>query len=118
MSATGTRIPWRRALVYGLGLSGRAAARLLRSRGVGVVAADRRARGELELDELAADPGVELVLGAEPRELPPDVEALVLSPGVPLDRPLVTAARRRRLPVMAEVELAFRCLEGPVVGIT
>ncbi len=114
----GAQIPWRRALVYGLGLSGRAATRLLRARGVAVVAADRRPRGELDLDELAADPGVELALGAEPRELPPDVDLLVLSPGVPLDRPLVAAARRSRLPVMAEVELAFRCLEGPVVGIT
>ena len=73
---------------------------------------------ELELGELAADPAVELALGAEPRELPPGVDLLVLSPGVPLDRPLVAAARRRRLPVMAEVELAFRCLDGPVLGVT
>ena len=118
MSETGTGMPWQRALVYGLGLSGRAASRLLRRRGVAVVAADRRQRDDLDLDELAADPQVELALGAEPSELSPDVDLLVLSPGVPLDRPLVAAARRRRLPVMAEVELAFRCLDGPVLGIT
>ncbi len=118
MTAATTAMNWQRALVYGLGLSGRAATRLLRARGVAVVAADRRSRDELDLDELAADPGVELLLGAEPGELPPDVDALVLSPGVPLDRPLVAAARRRRLPVVAEVELAFRCLDGPVLGIT
>ena len=118
MSDTGAQIPWRRALVYGLGLSGRAATRLLRARGVTVVAADRRPRGELDVDELVADPGVELALGSEPRELPRDLDLLVLSPGVPLDRPLVAAARRLRLPVMAEVELAFRCLDGPVLGIT
>ena len=118
MTETTTATPWQRVLVYGLGLSGQAAARLLRSRGVGVVAADRRGREELDLGELAADPGVELALGAEPREVPPGVEAVVLSPGVPLDRPAVAEARRRRLPVMAEVELAFRCLEGPVLGIT
>ena len=118
MSATATAMPWRRVLVYGLGLSGRAAARLLRSRGVAVTVADRRRREDLELGELAADRGVELLLGAEPSDLPADVEALVLSPGVPLDRPLVAAARRRRLPILAEVELAFRCLDGPVLGIT
>jgi UDP-N-acetylmuramoylalanine--D-glutamate ligase len=118
MNEAATAMPWQRALVYGLGLSGRAAARLLRARGVAVVAADRRAPGALELDELATDPGIELVLGAEPSELPPDVDLLVLSPGVPLDRPLVAAARQRRLPVMAEVELAFRCLDGPVLGVT
>ncbi len=113
-----TQMPWQRALVYGLGLSGRAATRLLRARGVDVLAADRRSPADLDLDELIADPGVELALGAEPRELPPDVDLLVLSPGVPLDRPLVVAARRRLVPVMAEVELAFRCLDGPVLGIT
>jgi UDP-N-acetylmuramoylalanine--D-glutamate ligase len=118
MSEAGTAMPWQRALVYGLGLSGRAAARLLRQRGVEVVVADRHPRGELELGDLAADPGVELALGGEPRELPPDVDLLVLSPGVPLDRPLIAAARRRRLPVLAEVELAFRCLDGPILGIT
>jgi UDP-N-acetylmuramoylalanine--D-glutamate ligase len=118
MSATDRGLPWRRALVYGLGLSGRAAARLLRARGVAVLAADRRPSQELDLGELAADSGVELALGVEPRELPPGVDLLVVSPGVPLDRPLVAAARRRRLPIVAEVELAFRCLDGPVLGIT
>ena len=43
---------------------------------------------------------------------------MVVSPGVPLDRPLLEAARRRRLPVIAEVELAFPFLNGPVVAIT
>jgi UDP-N-acetylmuramoylalanine--D-glutamate ligase len=118
MSTIGTTMPWRRALVYGLGLSGRAATRLLRAHGVAVVAADRRGQADLDLAGLLEDPGVELALGAEPERLPADVELLVLSPGVPLDRPLVAAARRRRLPIVAEVELAFRCLDGPVLGIT
>ena len=34
-----------------------------------------------------------------------DVDALVLSPGVPLSRPLVQAARVNRVPIVAEVEL-------------
>ncbi len=111
-------LPWRRAVVYGLGVSGRALARLLRARGVEVVAVDRRSEAELELGPLAVDGGVELVLGGEPEVLPARTELLALSPGVPLDRPLVAAARRRGLPVLSEVEIAFRCLDGPVVGIT
>jgi UDP-N-acetylmuramoylalanine--D-glutamate ligase len=43
---------------------------------------------------------------------------VVLSPGVPADRPLLAEARRRGAPVIAEVELAFPFLAGPVVGIT
>lgn len=109
---------WRRVAVYGLGLSGCAATRLLRARGVEVVGFDARPAAEIGLGELAADPGVEVVAGSEPGRLPAEVDALVLSPGVPPDRPLVADARRRGVPVVAEVELAFPLLDGPVVGIT
>jgi UDP-N-acetylmuramoylalanine--D-glutamate ligase len=37
---------------------------------------------------------------------------------VPPQRPLLAAARRAGLPIIAEVELAFPFLDGPVVGIT
>jgi UDP-N-acetylmuramoylalanine--D-glutamate ligase len=110
--------PWSRVLVYGLGLSGRAATRFLRQRDVEVVGVDGRERAALELGDLAADPGVTVMSGEEPRELPAGIDGLVLSPGVPADRPLVAAARRTGIPVIAEVELAFPFLEGPVVGIT
>jgi UDP-N-acetylmuramoylalanine--D-glutamate ligase len=109
---------WRRVLVYGLGLSGTAAARFLRRRGVEVLGADRRAAAELDLGDLAGDPGVELLPGGEAAELPPGVDGVVVSPGVPPDRPLLAAARRAGLPVIAEIELAFPFLAGRVVGIT
>ena len=109
---------WRRALVYGLGVSGCAASRLLRSRGVEVVGVDHRPRAELELGELERDPGVEFRLGSDPPELPPGVDGVVVSPGVPLDRPLLKGARAAGLPVVAEVELGFLFANGPVIGIT
>ena len=116
--ALGAGRRWRRAAIYGLGLSGTAAARLLRRRGVEVVGFDRRPAAALDLGELAGDPGVEVVAGADPERLPAGVDALVLSPGVPPDRPLVADARRRGVPVVAEVELAFPLLDGPVAAIT
>lgn len=109
---------WRRVAVYGLGVSGREATAFLRRRGVDVVAFDARAIDPAELAELTADGGVELRLGAEPGELPADVDGVVVSPGVPADRPLLAAARRRGVPVIAEVELAFPFLPGEVVAIT
>jgi UDP-N-acetylmuramoylalanine--D-glutamate ligase len=108
----------RRAYVLGLGLSGGAAARLLASRGVEVVGSDRRPAAALELGGLADAPGVELRCGVEESELPAGVEAVVVSPGVALDHPLLAAARAAGLPVVAEVELAFAFLEGPVVAVT
>lgn len=109
---------WRRVVVYGLGASGSAAAGFLNRRGVAVLGVDQRRRQDLALEELAETDGVELSLGQEPSKLPPDIDAVVVSPGVALDRPLIAEARRRGVPILAEVELAFRFLEGPVVGIT
>lgn len=119
--------PWTRAVVYGLGLSGRAAAGWLLARGIEVVAFDQRDAAQIaadpSFDELRKASGLRLELGAEPRKLPTDlrwddVDALILSPGVPADRPLVAAARDAGLPVLAEVELAFPFLDGAVVAIT
>jgi len=107
-----------RVFVLGLGLSGVAATRLLRRQGIEVTASDRRAEGALALGELAQDPGVELRLSDSSGELPAGFDALVVSPGVGLDHPLLRAASARGLPVIAEVELAYSYLEGTVVGIT
>jgi UDP-N-acetylmuramoylalanine--D-glutamate ligase len=107
--------PWgrlERVLVYGLGLSGRAAARLLLARSAAVLAVDDK---PVEAADLAGR--VEL-LPSGAAELPAGVDAVVVSPGVPMSRPLLAAARRRGLPVIAEVELAFPFLNGPVVAIT
>lgn len=107
-----------RAYVLGLGLSGAAAARLLRRRGVEVVASDRRPGHELGIDDLVSDRGVTLELGVREPRLPPGIDAVVTSPGVPLTHPLLDAALRAGVPVVAEVELASRLLDGAIVGIT
>jgi UDP-N-acetylmuramoylalanine--D-glutamate ligase len=99
-----------RVLVYGLGLSGRAAARLLLAHGATVVAVDDKA---VDMGDLQGQ--VELLSS---RELPPGIDLVVVSPGVPLDKPLLEEARRRGVPIIAEVELAFPFLNGPVVAIT
>lgn len=109
---------WQRALVYGLGISGRAAVALLRRRGVAVLAVDERALDSEELGPLAGDPGIEWLTGEAPRQLPSALDGVVVSPGVPVDRPLLRAAREAGLPMLGEIELAFPLLDGPVIGIT
>ncbi len=114
---------WRSALVYGLGLSGAAAARALSDRGIRVMAADGRPAAGLgsAARELLRTGRVETLLDEE-ADLPSDVDAVVLSPGVPPNRPLLKSARLAKTPILAEVELAYRLLEASsaptVVAIT
>jgi UDP-N-acetylmuramoylalanine--D-glutamate ligase len=82
---------------------------------VEVVGADRRA--DLDAGRLRGA-GVEVVLGADDPELLDGVDLLVKSPGVPSAAPLAAAARERGLTVWSEVELGFRLLENPIVGVT
>lgn len=107
---------WRRAAVYGLGISGLAAARLLLRYGVEVLGFDRRASNELELGSLATTPG--FTLCTDTGDLPQGINGVVVSPGVPTTHPFLSAARQAEIPVIAEVELAFPQLDGPVVAIT
>jgi UDP-N-acetylmuramoylalanine--D-glutamate ligase len=105
----------RRALVLGLARSGQAAALALVRRGVPTLGVDRAAG--LETGRLAQE-GVEVHLGTEEEGLLDDVELLIKSPGVPGESPLAAAARTRGIPIWSEVELGFRLLRNPFVGIT
>jgi UDP-N-acetylmuramoylalanine--D-glutamate ligase len=104
-----------RALVVGLARSGRAAALVLRRRGVEVVGYDRSA--DVDAPELVAA-GAEVVLGDERADLLDDVDLVVKSPGVPGETFPVAAARDRGIPVVSEIELAARLLANPVIGVT
>jgi UDP-N-acetylmuramoylalanine--D-glutamate ligase len=108
------RLP-RRALVLGLARSGEAAALALARRGVPTVGVD--AAGHLDAGRLA-EVGVEVQLGTEEEGVLEDVELLVKSPGVPSDSPLPAAARARGIPIWSEVELGFRLLRNPLIGVT
>jgi len=105
----------RRALVLGLARSGQSAALALARRGVPTVAADRAA--DVETGRLA-EAGVEVHPGNEEEGLLEGVELLIKSPGVPGESPLAAAARARGIPIWSEVELGFRLLRNPFIGVT
>jgi UDP-N-acetylmuramoylalanine--D-glutamate ligase len=109
----------RRVLVVGLGLSGIAACELLRSRGAEVTAADRRTREELDPKALALEAeGVTLRLGSHPITLVSGMDLVVPSPGVRVDVPVLSEARRRGIPVWGELELGFKEIRGTVAAVT
>jgi UDP-N-acetylmuramoylalanine--D-glutamate ligase len=82
---------------------------------VHVVGVDRRE--EVDVGRLR-EAGVEVVLGADDPELLDGVDLLVKSPGVPPAAPLAAAARERGVTVWSEVELGFRLLANPILGVT
>jgi len=90
----------KRVVVLGAARSGQAAAALIERHGGRVVLADRN---------LGNDADTGLLDGAD---------LLVKSPGVPRDNPLVAAAESTGLPIWSEVELGYRLLPNPILGVT
>lgn len=105
----------RRVAVFGFAKSGRAAARLLLREGAQVTALDE-GDGAL-LAAAAREAGVAVHTG-DPAECLTAADLVVLSPGVPMAHPAVVAAKAKGVPVIAEVELAWRHLSAPLIGIT
>jgi UDP-N-acetylmuramoylalanine--D-glutamate ligase len=109
----------RDAVVVGLARSGVAAAEFLARRGASVVATDRKPQGELQAEAMRLEAlGVRTELGGHRRETFVSASMVVVSPGVPWDLPELEAARAAGVPVVAEIELAFRHLKGRVAAIT
>jgi UDP-N-acetylmuramoylalanine--D-glutamate ligase len=109
----------RRALVVGLGRSGRAAARWLLAEGAEVVGNDRLPLDRLDDDARAlAGHGVTLAAGGHDQDLFDRAEVIVVSPGIPLDLPPLAAARGRGVPVVSEVDLAAPRIGTRAIGIT
>jgi UDP-N-acetylmuramoylalanine--D-glutamate ligase len=106
----------KRVTVAGAARSGLAAAELLARRGARVTLSDLRP--EVPEAEPLRQLGVELELGRHRRESFEAVDLVVLSPGVPPEQPMVQAARAKGVPVIAEIELASRWLQGRVIAIT
>jgi UDP-N-acetylmuramoylalanine--D-glutamate ligase len=108
-------------LVVGLARSGTAAALALRARGEEVIGCDAGASGNPALDEAAgrlSAAGVEVHLDASGDALAARAGTLIKSPGVPQSAPLVRAARARGIPVVGELELAWRLLDNEFVAVT
>jgi UDP-N-acetylmuramoylalanine--D-glutamate ligase len=106
----------KRVTVAGAARSGVAAAELLAERGAAVTLSDVRP-AIVDADRLRQR-GVSLELGGHRAATFAGADLVVLSPGVPPDQPAIAAARARGVPVVAEIELAFRWLRGRVIAIT
>lgn len=102
-------------LVIGAAKSGVAAANFLAGRGESVVLADSNTAPSLPY---ALHDGVTRAFGRDDHALLDGVTEIVLSPGVPMTIPLLLEAAARAIPVIGEIELAYRFVKGTVIAIT
>lgn len=109
-----------KVLVIGLGKrTGLATCNFLAGRGFEVTANDVKSEDELSDIRQKLHKSVRIIAGHHSLSiLNEGFDFIVLSPGVPRRIPLVEEAMRRNIPVIAEIELAYRYLKGYIIGIT
>ena len=109
----------KRVLVVGLARTGVAASLFCAARGARVTSTDRKPRSELaETVMILAPAGVSFALGGHDQANVREQDLIVVSPGVPVNAPLLEEARKIGIPVWSEIELAWRFLRGKLVAIT
>lgn len=110
----------KKVAVLGAGLSGTAAALLLRTEGANVTVLDSAAEKTLlksTIENLRAR-GVEVRCGPAAEQDSSSYDFVVLSPGIDPISPLATSFSSRNIETMGELELGWRSVNVPVIAIT
>jgi UDP-N-acetylmuramoylalanine--D-glutamate ligase len=109
----------KKVLVIGLARTGRECARFLVEQGASVNVSDLRPEAELkdEVKSLAGLP-IRYFFGAEQRRWLEAMDCVIPSPGVAAENPLLSEAAASGIPVLSEIELAYRFFRAPLVAVT
>ena len=110
----------KKVLVFGSGKSGIGASDLLGKVGAFPIIYDGNAKVDKEavIHKTEGTYRLEVYAGELPKEVQDSLDLVVLSPGVPVDLPIVKNFYEQGLPVWGEVELAYRTGKGEVLAIT
>jgi len=108
-----------RVTVFGMARAGLACALLYRRHGARVFVSDHQPSDALSqsMDILRRE-NIAFETGAHTERTLENCDAIILSPGVKLDLPLLAEARRRGIPLISEIEAAWRLSNVPVVAVT
>jgi UDP-N-acetylmuramoylalanine--D-glutamate ligase len=106
------------ALVIGLGRSGRACIDVLQQRGARLFATDESAPTLAQAQTDYASQQVEILSLPQLSQRLTEIDVAILSPGVPLTSPLVRAVQQAAIPVVSEIEAAYRISKAPIIAIT
>lgn len=95
--------------VLGLGLSGESVARLLHANGIAVYASDNgKSKDVKAAAERLSALGVATEVGDHDLSRIKRASCVVVSPGIPPEVPPLKTARKARIPIVSEVEIALR----------
>jgi UDP-N-acetylmuramoylalanine--D-glutamate ligase len=106
----------KKVTVVGLARSGVGAANLLSDYGAAVTVTDMKTEKELSDQIRKLAPSARLALGGHPDAVFTSADLIVISPGVPLEISPIVDARKRGVPVIGELELAYRTLNDREPG--
>lgn len=109
----------KKTVIIGAGKSGIAAAKLLNGQGAVITLYDDKKQDEGELlKKLGEDYKGKVEFEKLSEESKTGMDFLVLSPGVPVDSPLVLELKKGNPKVIGEVELAYYFTKGKIVAVT
>ena len=113
----------KKVLVAGCGKSGICASALLARNGEKVILFDENKDIDVQniYDKFADVPNrenIEVVTGELTDDIIGQCEIMVISPGIPVDKPFVLKIKDAGLKVWSEIELAYRYEKGRVLAIT
>ncbi|MEN6490174.1 MAG: UDP-N-acetylmuramoyl-L-alanine--D-glutamate ligase [Smithella sp.] len=108
----------KKVIVIGMGKTGVAAAAFLGSRGCKVVATDEKPclLWDTQYERIAGEKWLET--GMYNVGILSGADMVVPSPGIPPNNDILMAAVREKIPVVSEIELAYRFMEKPLVAVT
>lgn len=102
----------KKVLVYGMGISGKGAVKLLQSNGLDIAIYDDNAEAFCDFQD------IENRCGQSVKDVLKDISLLVVSPSVSQDNPIVVEAKAKRIEVIGELELAYRNCKADVLAVT
>ncbi len=108
----------KKIVVIGAGLSGQALVRFFCKKGADVTLSDRRGETQLGRLEGLDDCNVHYDLGGHDIDLFKQADLIAVSPGVPLDIEPLAQAAAQGVPLLGEIEIAFRELDAPLIAVT
>ena len=108
--------------VFGANRSGIAISKLLHELGARIILTDTRNADQLsnESNDILQLEGksLQFCLGGHNETCIDKAELIVVSPGVPLDIPILLEAKRKKIPIVGELEVSSGMCQAPIVAIT